>query len=44
MYFVTPTYFRPMFTSLYGWAMMVLGGFMIFIGNLIIRRVVAIEV
>jgi hypothetical protein len=33
-----------MFESLYGWAMMVLGGFMIFIGNLIIRRVVAIEV
>jgi tight adherence protein B len=44
MYFVTPTYFRPMFESLYGWAMMVFGGFMIFIGNLIIRRVVAIEV
>jgi tight adherence protein B len=44
MYFVTPTYFRPMFTSPYGWAMIVLGGFMIFVGNLIIRRVVAIEV
>src|ERR1700693_4351575 len=44
MYFVTPTYFRPMFTSPYGWAMIVLGAFMIFVGNLIIRRVVAIEV
>src|SRR3981081_2930630 len=44
IYFVTPTYFRPMFESIYGWAMIVLGGFMIFIGNMIIRRVVAIEV
>jgi tight adherence protein B len=44
MYFVTPTYFRPMFESIYGWAMIVFGIFMIFIGNLIIRRVVAIEV
>src|ERR1700704_1534815 len=44
MYFVTPTYFRPMFESIYGWAMIVFGVFMIFIGNLIIRRVVAIEV
>ena len=44
MFFVTPTYFRPMFDSIIGWAMMGLGLFMIFIGNLIIRRVVAIEV
>jgi hypothetical protein len=33
-----------MFDSIIGWAMMGLGLFMIFIGNLIIRRVVAIEV
>ncbi len=44
MYFVTPTYFRPMFSSIIGWILLVIGGFMIFLGNLIIRRVVAIEV
>jgi tight adherence protein B len=44
MYFVTPTYFRPMFSSIIGWILIAIGGFMIFIGNLIIRRVVAIEV
>ena len=44
MFFVTPTYFRPMFSSIVGWALLVFGGFMVFIGNLIIRRVVAIEV
>src|SRR5207245_2378910 len=35
MYFVTPTYFRPMFESFYGWALIAIGAFMIFIGNLI---------
>jgi len=44
MYFVTPTYFRPMFDSFIGWILIAIGIFMIFIGNLIIRRVVAIEV
>ncbi len=44
MYFVTPTYFRPMFESFIGYALLAIGAFMIFIGNLIIRRVVAIEV
>jgi tight adherence protein B len=44
MYFVTPTYFRPMFENFIGWALIALGVFMIFIGNLIIRRIVAIEV
>src|SRR3989441_2567522 len=44
MYFVTPTYFRPMFESFIGWALIAIGVFMIFIGNLIIRRVVALEV
>jgi tight adherence protein B len=44
MYFVTPTYFRPMFENFIGWALLALGAFMIFIGNLIIRRIVAIEV
>ena len=44
MFFVTPTYFRPMFSSIVGWILIVIGAFMIFVGNLIIRRVVAIEV
>src|SRR5882672_9005065 len=44
MYFVTPTYFRPMFQNFIGWILIAIGVFMIFIGNLIIRRVVAIEV
>jgi tight adherence protein B len=44
MYFVTPTYFRPMFENFIGWVLIAIGVFMIFIGNLIIRRVVAIEV
>src|SRR2546426_6215801 len=44
MYFVTPTYFRPMFGSIIGWILLAIGAFMIFLGNLIIRRVVAIEV
>jgi tight adherence protein B len=44
MYFVTPTYFRPMFDNFIGWILIAIGCFMIFVGNLIIRRVVAIEV
>lgn len=44
MFFVTPTYFQPMFRNFVGWILLAIGGFMIFIGNLIIRRIVAIEV
>jgi tight adherence protein B len=44
MFFVTPTYFQPMFSSIIGWILLAIGAFMIFIGNLIIRRIVAIEV
>jgi tight adherence protein B len=44
MFFVTPTYFQPMFANVIGWILIVIAGFMIFIGNLIIRRIVAIEV
>jgi tight adherence protein B len=44
MFFVTPTYFQPMFSSIVGWILIVIGAFMIFAGNLIIRRIVAIEV
>jgi tight adherence protein B len=44
MFFVTPTYFRPMFENFVGWILIAVGILMIFFGNLIIRRVVAIEV
>ncbi len=44
MFFVTPTYFQPMFGNIIGWALIVIASFMIFIGNLVIRRIVAIEV
>jgi tight adherence protein B len=44
MYFVTPSYFRPMFENFIGWVLIGIGLFMIFVGNLIIRRIVAIEV
>ncbi len=44
MCFVTPSYFRPMFDNFIGWILIAIGIFMIFIGNLIIRRVIAIEV
>src|SRR5438445_393576 len=44
MFFVTPTYFQPMFSSIIGWILIAIGAFMIFIGNLIIRRIVAIDV
>jgi tight adherence protein B len=44
MFFVTPTYFRPMFENFIGWILIAVGILMIFFGNLIIRRVVAIEV
>src|SRR5438445_585450 len=44
MFFVTPTYFQPMFSNVIGWALIIVACFLIFIGNLIIRRVVAIEV
>jgi len=44
MFFVTPSYFRPMFDNFIGWILIAIGVFMIFIGNLIIRRVIAIEV
>ncbi len=44
MFFVTPTYFQPMFQNFVGWVLIAIGAFMIFLGNMIIRRIVAIEV
>ena len=44
LYFVTPQYFKPMTENFIGWIMIGVAAFLIFIGNLIIGRVVAIEV
>jgi tight adherence protein B len=44
LYFVTPTYFKPMTENFIGWAMIGFAIFLIFIGNLIIRKITAIEV
>jgi tight adherence protein B len=42
LYFVVPDYFRPMFFNPLGWAMLVLAGGLLVIGNVIIRRMTAI--
>src|SRR5260370_20504062 len=44
MFFVTPTYFQPMFSSIIGWILIVIRAVMIFIGNLILRPNVSIDV
>lgn len=44
MAFLTPTYFRPMLENFIGWVMIGIGLFLIFVGNLLIRKVVQIEV
>jgi tight adherence protein B len=44
MYFATPTYFKPMTESPVGWIIIALAAFMIFLGNLVMGRVTAIEV
>lgn len=42
LYFVVQDYFRPMLVNPLGWVMLVLAGLMLFVGNLIIRRLTAI--
>jgi tight adherence protein B len=42
LYFLVPDYFRPMFFNPVGWAIFVLAGFLLFIGNLLIRRLTKI--
>jgi tight adherence protein B len=42
LYFVVQDYFRPMLVDPLGWAMLILAGFLLFVGNLIIRRLTAI--
>ncbi len=44
MYFATPTYFKPMTESVIGWVIIGLAVIMIFLGNLVMRKVTAIEV
>jgi tight adherence protein B len=42
LYFVVQDYFRPMLVNPIGWAMLLLAAFLLFVGNVIIRRLTAI--
>lgn len=42
LYFLVPDYFRPMFFNPVGWAIFMLAGFLLFVGNLLIRRLTKI--
>jgi Flp pilus assembly protein TadB len=42
LYFLVPDYFRPMFFNPVGWAILILAGILLFIGNVLIRRLTAI--
>src|SRR6266852_1769201 len=42
LYFIVRDYFRPMLVNPLGWAMLLLAGFLLFVGNVIIRRLTAI--
>ena len=42
LYFIVRDYFRPMLVNPIGWVMLVLAGFLLFVGNVIIRRLTAI--
>ncbi len=44
MYFITPTYFKPMTEQAVGWVMIGIAGLLILIGNAIIAKIVKIEV
>jgi len=43
LYFIVPDYFRPMFLNPVGWAIIVLAAILLLIGNVIIRRLTAIQ-
>ena len=43
LYLITPTYFRPMVESGLGWTMLVIAATGIIVGNVIIRRINALE-
>lgn len=42
LYFIVRDYFRPMLTNPLGWALLLTAGFLLFVGNVIIRRLTAI--
>jgi tight adherence protein B len=42
LYFIVRDYFRPMLVNPLGWAILILAGFLLFVGNVIIRRLTAI--
>jgi tight adherence protein B len=42
LYFIVRDYFRPMLVNPLGWVMLLLAGFLLFVGNVIIRRLTAI--
>jgi tight adherence protein B len=44
LYFITPTYFRAMFTDGVGVSLLVLAAISIFVGNFFIRRIVNFRV
>jgi tight adherence protein B len=44
LYFIAPGYFTPMTSNILGWAMLAAAGVMIFVGNVVMRKFVAIEV
>jgi tight adherence protein B len=44
LYFISPNYFRPMTESLAGWCLLAAAAVLLLIGNLLIRKAVAIEV
>jgi len=43
LYFVVPDYFRPIFYNPIGWAILVLAAFLLFVGNVITRRLTTIS-
>jgi tight adherence protein B len=43
LYFLVGSYFRPMLVNPLGWVMLGFAGFLLFVGNLIIRRLTAIS-
>jgi tight adherence protein B len=44
LFVISPTYFRPMTQQPLGWLMLGGAGFLILIGNLVIRKVVSVEI
>jgi tight adherence protein B len=43
LYFVVPDYFRPIFYNPIGWAILIVAAFLLFVGNIITRRLTTIS-